>query len=261
MRQALCGSLLQKRASKIFSFVFGRSIVSLARSQFPLATVIELPTAAKRKMVNLFVRNFFYCLPLWFKLKTIRVDAAVCFRSMRNYLETFLFYSARANRFFACENMLLRPEKRVRWYVEAAAKRFFRPELVSYPGEVGEFPLEIEAHRRLVARDFGSSGRNMRGFARLYDPRWRRSIRRGFAHLSQTASKVYPFPLWKEVFSALKPESLTRNILLVGSDDQRDALDDLQELLKSAEIGSAKVHIPGGSCRVLESDCAERNWF
>ena len=44
-----------------------RSVIApLARSQFPQAIVIELPTAVERKMVNLFVRNFFYCLPLWF---------------------------------------------------------------------------------------------------------------------------------------------------------------------------------------------------
>lgn len=219
-------------------------IVPLARSQFPLATVIELPTAAERKTVNLFVRNFFYCLPLWFKLKTIRVDAAVCFRSMRNYLETFLFYSARANRFLACENILLRPEKKVRGYVEAAAKRFFRPELVSYPEEAGEFPLEIEAHRRLVARvlnrpvEISEILPALRPTVEATDTSW-------ICAPVTEASKIYPFPLWKEVFSALKPESLTRNILLVGSHDQRGALNELKELLKSAEISSAKVHIPG----------------
>ncbi|HEU4678283.1 MAG TPA: hypothetical protein VFS35_02105, partial [Terrimicrobiaceae bacterium] len=86
-----------------------RSVIApLARSQFPQAVILELPTAVERKVVNLFVRNFFYCLPVWFTLRRTRVDAAVCFRSMRNYLETFLFYSAKAKRFFACENILLR---------------------------------------------------------------------------------------------------------------------------------------------------------
>ena len=67
-------------------------LVPVARSQFPRATVMELPTAAERKFVNLFLRNFFYCLPLWFRLRRTPVDGAICLRSMRNYLETFLFY-------------------------------------------------------------------------------------------------------------------------------------------------------------------------
>ena len=75
------------------------ALVSLARSQFPEATVIELPTAARRKFVNLFARNLVSCLPLWLKLRTTPVDGAVCLRSMRNYLETLLFYSARTKRF------------------------------------------------------------------------------------------------------------------------------------------------------------------
>jgi ADP-heptose:LPS heptosyltransferase len=171
------------------------------------------------------------------------VDAAVCFRSMRNYLETFLFYSARAKRFVACENILLRPEKKVRGYVEAAAKRFFRPELVTYPEKAGEFPLEIEAHRRLVARvlnrpvEISEVLPVLRPTVEGIDTSW-------ICAPVTEASKVYPFPLWKEVFSALKPESLTRNILLVGSHDQRDALNELEELLKSVEITGVRVHIP-----------------
>jgi ADP-heptose:LPS heptosyltransferase len=213
-------------------------IVPLARSQFPLATVIELPTAPKRKAVNLFVRNFFYCLPLWFNLKSIRVDAAVCFSSIWYYLETFLFYSARANGFAAKTCCFGPKEPRI----PRLRRRGFSAPNWS-PEEAGEFPLE-QAHRRLVARvlnrplEISEVLPALRPTVEAIDTSW-------ICAPVTEASKVYPFLLWKEVFSALKPESLTRNILLVGSHDQRGALNELKELLKSAEISSAKVHIPG----------------
>lgn len=219
-------------------------IVPFARSQFPQATVIELPTAAERKTLNLFVRNFFYCLPLWFKLRTTPVDAAVCLRSMRNYLETFLFYSAKTKRFFAPENILLRPEKKVRGYVEGAARRFFQPELVPYPDKAGEIPLELEAHRSLVARILDRPVEASEVLPVLR-PTLEQNDNWWICAPVTTASKVYPFPLWKEIFNALKPESLTRKILLVGSQDQHTALTELEGLLQDAEIAGARVHIPG----------------
>jgi ADP-heptose:LPS heptosyltransferase len=218
-------------------------IVPLARSQFPGAIVIELPTAAERKTVNLFARNLFYCLPLWFKLRTTPVDAAVCFRSMRNYLETFLFYSAKAKRFFACENLLLRPEKKVRRYVETGAKALFRPDLAPYPEKAGEFPLEIEAHRRVAARildraiEIGEVLPVLRPTVEANEAYW-------ICAPVTEASKMYPFPLWTEALGALKPEILTKKILLVGSGDQRAALSEIEELLKGAGIAGAAVHIP-----------------
>jgi hypothetical protein len=69
---------------------------------------------------------------------------------MRNYLETFLFYSARTKNFFACENILLKPEKeRAQWlklWCESSSAR-----ADPYPREA-KVPLEIEAHRRLAAQ-------------------------------------------------------------------------------------------------------------
>jgi len=225
-------------------------LVPFARSQFPQANVIELPTAAERKTVNLFVRNFFYCLPLWFKLRTTPVDAAVCFRSMRNYLETFLFYSARTKRFFACENILLRPEKKVRGYVEAGVRRLFQPELVPYPSKVGEIPLEIEAHRSLVARILDRPVEASEVLPVLH-PTLEQNENCWICAPLTTASKVYPFPLWKEVFCALKPESLTKKILLVGSQDQCGKLNELQELLRSVGIAGAEARVPGNLVELL----------
>ena len=45
------------------------------------SAVIELPTAAERKTVNLFARNLFYCLPLWFKLRMTRLTPPSAFEA------------------------------------------------------------------------------------------------------------------------------------------------------------------------------------
>jgi ADP-heptose:LPS heptosyltransferase len=219
------------------------ALVSFAHSQFPHAKIIELPTAARRKVVNLFARNLISCLPLWLKLRTTPVDGAVCLRSMRNYLETLLFYSARTKRFFACENILLRPEKRVRRYVEAGVRKYFRPELVPYPEKAEEIPLEIEAHRRLVERildrpvEAGEVLPILHPTIEEHGDYW-------ICAPITNPSKVYPFPLWKEVFCALKPESLTKSIYLVGSEDQREQLQDLQGLLQGEGISGAQEYVP-----------------
>jgi ADP-heptose:LPS heptosyltransferase len=221
-----------------------RSVIApLARSQFPQAVIFELPTAVERKMVNLFVRNLFYCLPLWFTLRRARFEAAVCFRSMRNYLETFLFYSAKAKRFFACENILLRPERKVRGYVEAGVKQIFRPDLASYPETVGEYPLEIEAHRRVVARVLGRTVETSEVLPVLQAGTEATEACWVCAAVTE-ASKMYPFALWKDVFVALKPETLAKKILLVGSEDQRGSLQELELVLKGADIAGAVAHIP-----------------
>lgn len=228
-----------------------RSVLApLARSQFPQASVIELPTAAKRKIVNLFARNFFYCLPLWFKLRRTPVDAAVCLRSMRNYLETFLFFSARTRRFFACENILLRPEKRVRGVVEAVARRLFRPELVPYPEKIDDVPLEIEAHRRLVARILDRPVEASEVLP-ILRPTLEASEDCWICAPITSASKVYPFPLWREVFCALQPESMTKRILLVGSEDQRSGLNEMQALLQSAGLEGVRALVPGDLVELL----------
>jgi ADP-heptose:LPS heptosyltransferase len=219
------------------------ALVSFARSQFPHATVIELPTAARRKVVNLFARNLIACLPLWLKLRTTPVDCAVCLRSMRNYLETLLFYSARTKRFFACENILLRPEKKVRRYVEAGLRKCFRPTLVPYPEKADEIPLEIEAHRRLVARILDRPVEAGEVLPVLHSAIEKQGDYWICAPVTNP-SKVYPLPLWKEVFCALKPESLTKSIFLVGSEDQRPGLKALQELLHGEGISGARAYVP-----------------
>jgi ADP-heptose:LPS heptosyltransferase len=228
-------------------------IVPLAKAQFPNARVIELPTAAERKTVNLFARNLFYCLPLWFKLRMTPVDAAVCFRSMRNYLETFLFYSANTKCFFGCENILLRSRgKKVRSYVDSAVRKLFHPRLMPYPEEARHLPLEVEAHRRVVAEILERSIGPEEVIPRLHSAAEPTQAGVWICAPITEASKVYPLPLWRDIFTELKPELSGKAVLLVGSKDQCGALGELESLLRSAGIENAKIHLPEDLVELLD---------
>lgn len=219
-------------------------LVPLARSQFPKAEVIDLPVAAKRKVVNLFAWNLACSLPVWWRLRRTRVDAAVCLRSMRNYLETFLFYSAKAGRFLACENLLLNPQKKVRTAVENATEKLFQAELVPYPAPAEEAPQEIEAHRRLISRVVG---RELPLAAALPDLRATEAGTGDYwicAPITNNPAKLYPPERWRDLFVALRPEG--KRILLAGSEDQRGQLEEIKDLLHAAGLAGAELAFPPG---------------
>ncbi len=220
-------------------------LVPLARSQFPQATVITLPTESHRKVINLFLWNFLVCIPLWFKIRFMRIDASVCLRGLRNYLETILFYSVPARRFVApTNNLCIGPKKKVRATVENVVRRIFRAELQTYPDTAVDAPLEIEANRRVVSRVMGRdvSVKEVLPFlhaapAKHDGPFW-------MCAPITAKSKVYPAALWVEVFQDLRPELGPKPLLLVGSEDQRPALAELEALLHAAGLANARVFIP-----------------
>jgi ADP-heptose:LPS heptosyltransferase len=218
-------------------------LVPLARDQFPRAEVLELPTAAERKVINLFLWNFLACLPLWWRLRTRSFDAAVCFRSMRNYLETYLFYSAGAKRFVACENILLRARRKVRMAVEGAVVRFMRPELVPYP-LAAELPLEIEANRVVVERLLG---RPVAPSEVIPNLRQGDTSENGYwvcAPITNLQSKVYPFARWREVLLALRTESAGKTIRLVGVKSDVPKLEELLAGLREDGVLNAEICLP-----------------
>jgi ADP-heptose:LPS heptosyltransferase len=223
-------------------------LAPLARDQFPRAEVLELPTAAERKVINLFLWNFLACLPLWARLRTRKFDAAVCFRSMRNYLETYLFYSTGAKRHIACENILLRAGRKVRIAVEGAGVRLMRPELVPYP-LAAELPLEIEANRvvveRLLNRPVGSAEviPNLRSSIPNPTP----DSAGGYwlcAPITNLQSKVYPFVRWREVLVALREEAAGKKILLVGVKSDVPKLEELLSGLRDDGVVNAEICLP-----------------
>jgi ADP-heptose:LPS heptosyltransferase len=217
-------------------------LLPLVRDQFPRATALELPTAAERKVLNLFLWNFLVCLPLWWRLRNSKFEAAVCFRSMRNYLETFLFYSAGARRFVACENILLRSGRKVRAAVEGAVLRLMRPELVPYP-RTAELPLEIEANRvvveRLLRRPLASA--DVLPDLRAEAPAGKYWI---CAPITNLQSKVYPLARWREIFAELKPEAAPKKILLVGVKSDGPKLEEFRAGLREEGLEDAEICLP-----------------
>lgn len=219
-------------------------LVPLARSQFPQATILGLPTRMKRKVLNLFLYNSLVSIPLWFRLRFTRVDTAVCLRGLRNYLETLLFYSAIARRYVAPENHLcVGPRKKVRATVEKLVQSFFRAELLPYPEEATSAPLEIEAHRRVVSKVLNRELSIQEVLPVLQtdyaakEPCW-------ICAPVTEASKMYPTKLWVEVFQELRRELGGKPLLLAGSEDQRAQLQELEKALHDTGVLSARVFIP-----------------
>jgi ADP-heptose:LPS heptosyltransferase len=198
----------------------------------------------KRKVLNLFLYNSLVSIPLWFRLRFLRVDTAVCLRGLRNYLETLLFYSAIARRYVAPENHLcVGPKKKVRATVEKVVQSFFRAELLPYPEVATNAPLEIEAHRRVVSKVVNRELSIQEVLPVLQtdyaakEPCW-------ICAPATEASKMYPTKLWVEVFQDLRRELGTKPLLLTGSEDQRPQLAELEKALHEAGILGARVFIP-----------------
>ncbi|MFZ4683880.1 MAG: glycosyltransferase family 9 protein, partial [Terrimicrobiaceae bacterium] len=219
-------------------------LVPLARSQFPRATVIDLPVAAERKVINLFAWNFMVCLPVWWRLRTTRVDAAVCLRSMRNYLETFLFLSSQAGRRVASENILLRGKRKVRTVVETTANRFFRTELVDYPETAEQMPMEIESHRRVMTRLLKREVAESEVLPVLQATASSGGDYWICAPVTNLKSKLYPPAKWGEIFRGLQPEAAGKRILLAGSEDQRASLEELLGVLRENGCTQAEIVFP-----------------
>jgi ADP-heptose:LPS heptosyltransferase len=219
-------------------------LAPLARAQFPRAVTVDLPVAAERKVINLFARNAAVCLPVWWRLRGMRFEAAVCLRSMRNYLETFMFLSARARRHVACENILLRGKRKVRMAVEKSANALAGTELEPYPIAAEEVPMEIEANRRVAERVLQRTVAVAEVLPVLKPTAAQEGDHWICAPITNLTSKVYPLAKWGMVFRALLPETAGKRILLAGSEDQRAQLEALLGLLREAGCLAAEVCCP-----------------
>lgn len=216
-------------------------LVPLARHQFPRATVLDLPTAAQRRVLNLFVRNFLACLPLFRKLRGMRFEASISLRSMRNYLETALFFAPRARRFVACENRLV--GHRTRHVVESLAARARGAELIDYPAPPARVPLEIEAHRRVVARVLERDVEIDDVMPRLTAT----PATAGHwicAPVSKLAAKDFPFERWVEIFLAVRPLAEAQKLLLAGAREDAPRLEIFARLLRENGFQNCEVIFP-----------------
>lgn len=215
-------------------------LVELARGEFPTATILPLPVAAKRKVVNLFLRNLVACLPLLWRLKWSRFDHAICLRSMRNYLETLLFLSTGARRFTAPENLLLRSGRVVRLRTEQTVHALRRTTLVAYPGKATDVPLEIESHRRVVESVLCCPVSAVEILPRLKPIDAAPSETWVLAPLSSDTAKNYPTSKWMKALRIATADCAPQSIQLIGGEEQREKLEEIRATLADA-LGTIPV--------------------
>lgn len=209
-------------------------VVPLARAEFPAARVIPLTFRKKRKVLNVTTVNILKNLPAWHRFFLPSFDAALCFRSMRNYLQTILFFSARARRRIACENLLSFQKRQRRPLVEKAVASLFKPELLPYPqASGGSLPMELEANRRVVSRYFGKEISDVEILPVLKN--LRAASRQNFcllAPFSSSVQKDYPAALWARALR-LFPGT---EIRLAAAAYQDDALRTFEAALRTEGI-------------------------
>ncbi|HEY5792798.1 MAG TPA: glycosyltransferase family 9 protein [Chthoniobacterales bacterium] len=214
-------------------------VKSIARSQFPKATVIALPMEKKRKVVNVFVMNFLRCLGPWREIRRHPMEAAISFRTMRAYLHTFLFYSTRTKHFFGCENLLIRNRRWSRRFVEWVTRTFLAPRIAPYPEAAEGVPSELEAHRRVL-----SLALNREVALAEILPRLRTETATVDGNywlcspLSAIPSKNYPLESWCEVFRQVRDLIGGSEIRLTGSADQKSLLDELAGRLRAEQFSA-----------------------
>lgn len=208
-------------------------VAPLAASEFPKAEIIPLPLRLKRRVLNLALVNILNCLPAWGRMAMLRVDAAICLRSMRAYLHTFFFCTPRAKRRIACENLLLSNPRVRRPVVEKWMQRLFQPTLLKYPEPGCGLPLDIEANRIVLEELLGESVSPQEVLPTLRTPRENVADFWLLAPFSSTPSKDYPAESWARALLEIRPSVPIR---LAASPGQQESLKKFARELSEAGI-------------------------
>jgi len=215
---------------------------SVVRGQFPKAEIVILPIRKQRVILNVFVANCLRCFPSWLKLLGIRVDTAISLRHMRDYLQSFLFYSMRAGRRFMASNLLLGNGRLVRRWTENSMAAIFSTEIADYPEASPGIPSELEAHCLLVSAALSRNvdpseiwpelkAVNPSPIGSLYSPYF------VCAPYSSDIWKNFPEDRWIELFVLLDAQERVprlQNLVLTGSADQRQSLEAFGAMIRKA---------------------------
>jgi len=240
-----CIRLMARELSEKNLVIAVRSDVApLAKAQFPQAEVIPLPLREKRRLVNLATVNVINCLPAWLRLLTLRVDAAICLRSMRAYLHTITFYLPRAKHYIACENLLLANPRLRRPAVENFVRSAFKPTLIPYPPS-SKLPTDIEANW-LVAEEVLQRKVSDQEILPILTPPREVSAKNHWllCPFSSTTSKDYPAESWAAALKLLAPDRAEAQLYLAAGPSQSDRLQDFARTLQSAGITNIHLAAP-----------------
>ena len=211
-------------------------VAPLAATEFPEAEIIPLPLRLKRRVLNLALVNILNCLPAWGRMAMLRVDDAICLRSMRAYLHTFFFCTPKAKRRIACENLLLANPRVRRPAVEKWMQRLFQPTLLKYPEAGCGLPLDIEANRIVLEELLGEPVSPHEILPTLSARGGKATDFWVLAPFSSTPSKDYPAASWARALLEIQPRVPIR---LAASPSQQESLRKFaRELL---EVGLEKM--------------------
>ena len=209
---------------------------SVVRGQFPKAEVVILPIRKQRVILNVFVANCLRCFPSWIKLLGRSVDISISLRHMRDYLQSFLFYSVRSKSRFLASNLLLGNGRRVRRWTECTMVALFSAEITEYPEASVGIPSEIEANRLLACDALHRSVevREIWPELKAVEPPPIESPYFVCAPFSSDIWKNFPEHRWIELFELLDAQGRLRNLVLTGSPDQRPALESFGAMIRQA---------------------------
>ncbi len=233
-------------------------VAPLAKSQFPKALVLPLTLREKRRILNVTTVNILHSLPSWLRMLGLRVDAALCLRSMRAYLHTIWFYTPRATRRIACENLLLARPRVRRPAVENFVTRFFKPTLLPYPAQ-GKLPTDIEANRSVAEEFLGRKITDAEILPSLILPNpIPRSDRWLLCPFSSSLNKDYPAEKWAAALQILAPERGTSPLHLAAGPNQQEQLAAFAQILRNAGIQNLVLDPPTPLAEFLKSIAAAR---
>ena len=233
-------------------------VAPLAKSQFPKALVLPLTLREKRRILNVTTVNILHSLPSWLRMLGLRVDAALCLRSMRAYLHTIWFYTPRAMRRIACENLLLARPRVRRPAVENFVTRFFKPTLLPYPAQ-GKLPTDIEANRSVAEEFLGQKITDAEILPSLILPNpIPRSDRWLLCPFSSSLNKDYPAEKWAAALQILAPERGTSPLHLAAGPNQQEQLAAFAQILRNAGIQNLVLDPPTPLAEFLKSIAAAR---
>ena len=254
-----CIRLIAREAGEENLVLAVRSDVApLARNQFPKALVLPLTLREKRRILNVTTVNILHSLPSWLRMLGLRVDAALCLRSMRAYLHTICFYTPRAARRIACQNLLLAKPRVRRPAVENFVTRVFKPTLLPYPA-LGKLPTDIEANRAVASELLGREISDAEILPSIVLPnpiacsdRWL------LCPFSSTLSKDYPAEKWAAAIQILAAARGNAPLHLAAGPNQQEQLATFAQILRSAGIQNLLVDPPMPLPEFLKSIAAAR---
>lgn len=228
--------LAQEYGEENLTLVVKSGIASLARREFPQACIIALPLQDRVRGTNKDAVNIYRCFPAWLRLCLTRVDAAICLRSMRDFVQTGLFLTPRARRRVMCENLLARSKRWKRRAVEGGMKRLFRPEIISYPEVQEGMPAELEANRLVASALLGRAVSRAEVMPRFTSATWRGGDFWLLCPFSSSWPKDYDVAHWAATLHRVEACIPDGGIRVAGGPDQRERLAEFASALRDAGI-------------------------